>query len=130
MNRLKEIELRLKNATPGPWKPDHAVPAVYPDQERGANTKWKRVCTIADREVNEEVSANTEFIVHSHEDIACLLELVKVYSEALEFYADCDNYLISAEFDDGKIKAKVAHRDVHKVAIEALTQGRKIKGES
>lgn len=80
---IAEVRSRLAKATPHPWKYEPANISVYPDQERGAMTKWKRVLTLADREIDSEVPANGRLIARAPEDLALLTDALEVALEKL-----------------------------------------------
>lgn len=105
MNRLEEIFKRLNAAVPQIYKQCAHPQAVWFEEH------WR---PLLDRR---------------NADIACLLELVKVYESALKFYAEHESIIKEAYHSNDEGQITCVHTFINHRALEALTQGRKIKGE-
>ena len=85
---LKDIEDRLKAATPGKW-------SVYRrDQDWGdvdfvVEDERMRAISFCQEFAIPTCKLNAEFIAHSPTDIAKLIETVKVMRECLNEFHDC-----------------------------------------
>jgi len=82
MKWLKEIEARLKAATPGPW--------VYDSYSRifAEHGNVAKVPTVAGDTATKQGAEDAEFIAHSPADVARLIEALRIATEALSSYAD------------------------------------------
>ena len=91
--QLNTIKQRVEKTTPGPWivAPEKCGPegqSVYESDSFG----W--ICEVGDPypRGNNRPQENMEFIAHAREDVPALVAEIERLREALEFYANADNY--------------------------------------
>lgn len=82
MTKLDEIRARAEAATAGPWHIGH-ISEIHDDVADIDSFDG----AVAD---NVYGSQNLAFLVHARTDIPLLLEVIKIYEEALDAVCDCD----------------------------------------
>lgn len=112
---LQNVQARLENATPGKWEFTFQEPEGFP-------------CCYIDKEKTKDVTiADLNLIDQAPTDLSTLLQIVKIQSQALEFYGAGENiYQNGPILGEGKFGPPLGTRARQAIQqVETLVSGGK-----
>ncbi len=112
--RLEEIENRIKNATPGPWRA-YDWPSFPRRDEYESCVRIENKTTIAAFCFNGKPNHDALLIAHSPQDLADLSAALRVCLEGLRYFDEVHRLNFTMDFEELEKKAHETIAEANKI---------------